>query len=239
MSDSQDRIAVVTGASRGLGRAIALGLAKAGAHVVAIARPKSEGALVALDDAIQQVTGEPATLVPLDLTDGKGVDNLGAALFERYGRIDALVGNAGLLGPITPVAHIVPKEWDKTVAVNLTANYRLIRSFDPLLRAAPAGRAVFVTSGAVSKKRAYWGAYSVTKVALEALVETYAKEVGPEAALKVNLFDPGPVRTDMRAEAFPGEDPMSLPAPDDLVPTVLDMLSPDFPRHGERVSYQA
>jgi NAD(P)-dependent dehydrogenase (short-subunit alcohol dehydrogenase family) len=215
-----DRIAVVTGASRGIGAAVALELARAGAHVVAVAR--TVGGLEELDDRIRSV-GSTATLVPLDIRDFDALDRLGAALYERFGRVDALVGNAGVLGVLSPLGHVDPKTWDEVMAVNVTANWRLIRSLDPLLRVAPAGRAVFVSSGAARNRRAYWGPYSVSKAALEALVVTYARELEISKA-RVNLVNPGPLRTAMRAAAMPGEDPATLATPEDLAPHILPLL---------------
>lgn len=217
-----DRIAVVTGASRGIGYTLARELARAGAHVVAVAR--TTGALEELDDEIGGFGGS-ATLVPLDLTDGDGVDRLGGALYERFGRVDVLVGNAGILGPVTPMSHCSPKDWDKVMAINLTANARLIRSFEPLLKLAPAGRAVFLTSGAARRIRPYWGPYAVSKAALEAMIATWALELAI-TNVKVNLLNPGPMRTKMREKAMPGEDPMSLDTPDVLVAPLMAMLSP-------------
>jgi NAD(P)-dependent dehydrogenase (short-subunit alcohol dehydrogenase family) len=227
--DLTSRIAVVTGASRGIGRATALALAKAGAHVVAVAR--TEGGLVELDDEIRATTGHSATLVPLDVTDFDGLDRLGAALFERWKRLDILVGNAGLLGPLSPLGHVRPKDFEKVMAVNLTANWRLIRSLDPLLRLSDAGRAVFVTSGAARRFRAYWGPYAISKAALEALTATYAAEC-EGTAVRVNLFNPGPIRTRMRAEAMPGEDPETLQPPEAVVPGLLAMCAPSCDRQG-------
>jgi NAD(P)-dependent dehydrogenase (short-subunit alcohol dehydrogenase family) len=224
----ENRIAVVTGASRGIGYAIARELAAQGAHVVAVAR--TVGGLEALDDEIR-AAGSSATLVPLDLTDYAGVDRLGAALYERFGRIDVLVGNAGALGTITPLAHVDPKVWDEVMAVNVTANWRLIRSMDPLLRLSTAGRGLFVSSGAAKSRRAYWGPYSTAKAALEAMVETYAKET-EITPIKVNLLDPGPIRTAMRAKAMPGEDPATLVTPEALVPYILPLLSTDCEMSG-------
>ena len=223
-----DKIALVTGASRGIGAATALLLAKAGAHVVAVGR--TSGGLEELDDAIQAIGGS-ATLVPLDLKDGEGVDRLGGALFERYGRLDVLVANAGVLGPLSPLGHVFPKDWDNTVAVNLTAQWRCVRSFDPLLRLAPAGRAVVVSSGAAHSGRAYWGPYAITKAGLEMMARTWAAEA-VTTALRVNLFNPGPIRTRMRASAFPGEDPMTLPPPEDAAAAILPLCLPDFTETG-------
>lgn len=223
MPDSlKGRIALVTGASRGIGRATALALAEAGAHVVALAR--TVGALEDLDDAIQ-AKGGTASLVPLDIKDGDGIDRLGYTLFERYGKLDILVGNAGALGSISPLGHLEPKDWDNVFAVNVTANWRLIRSFDPLLRKSDAGRAVFITSGAAWKATAYWGLYATTKAALNTLVMTYAGET-VNTSVRVNLFSPGPVRTHMRAAAMPGEDASTLPAPEAVAPAILDLVKP-------------
>jgi NAD(P)-dependent dehydrogenase (short-subunit alcohol dehydrogenase family) len=225
----QGRIAVVTGASRGIGRATALALAEAGAHVVALAR--TVGALEELDDAIQSAGGT-ATLVPVDLKDYDALDRLGATLYERWGRLDILVGNAGVLGPITPLGHADQKSWDDVMAVNVTANWRLIRSFDPLLRASDAGRAMFVSSGAAHKCPAYWGPYSVSKAALEALVRTYAAETAT-TPIKVMIVNPGPLRTRMRAAAMPGEDPLTLRTPEELAPELLKIASADWAETGK------
>jgi NAD(P)-dependent dehydrogenase (short-subunit alcohol dehydrogenase family) len=222
------RIALVTGASRGIGRAATLALAKAGAHIVAVAR--TVGALEDLDDEIR-THGATATLVPLDLKDAAAIDRLGGAIFDRFGRLDALFANAAVAGPVTPVAHIEPKAWEATVAVNLTANYRLIRSFDPLLRASPAGRALFVTSGAARETRPYLGLYAATKAALEALVAAYAAEVAV-TNLKVNLLSPGHLRTRLREEAHPGDQPATLPPPEAVAPDIVRMLSADYAATG-------
>lgn len=229
----QDRIAVVTGASRGLGRSIALALAKEGAHIVALAR--TVGGLEELDDEIKSVGGS-ATLVPADIKDFDAVDRLGAAVFERWKKLDILVGNAGTLGKLTPLAHLDQKVWDDAMAINLTANYRLIRSLDPLLRASDAGRAVFVTSGLAKKCWPYWGPYSITKAALEAMVKTYAGEVAT-TAIRANCFSPGPTRTKMRATAMPGEDPETLPHPDDVAAQIVPLCAPDFSDHAAVYKY--
>ena len=226
----QDRIALVTGASRGIGRAAALALAEAGAHVVAVAR--TQGALEELDDEIRARGGDPATLAPLDLKDMEALDRLGAALHERWGKLDVLFGNAGILGDLTPLGHVDPKTWDTLMAVNVTANWRLIRSLDPLLRASDAGRAIFVSSGAAHKCTAYWGPYSVSKAALEALARTYAAET-VETPVRVMLVNPGPLRTRMRASAMPGEDPETLRTPDDLAPHILRLASPEWSETGK------
>ena len=222
------RITLVTGASRGLGRAAALALAEAGSHIVAVAR--TVGGLEELDDEIRRIGGE-ATLVPLDLKDGNAIDKLGAIVFQRWGKLDGLLGNAGVLGVITPVSHLDVKVWDEAIAVNLSANWRLIRSMDPLLRRSPSGRALFITSGAPRNLRSYWGAYSVSKAGLEALVRTYAGE-NARTGIRANLLDPGPLRTAMRATAMPGEDPMTLPEPKTITPRIVEMLSPSFDANG-------
>jgi NAD(P)-dependent dehydrogenase (short-subunit alcohol dehydrogenase family) len=235
VGDLSGRVAVVTGASRGIGRAAALGLAKAGAHIVAIAR--TPGALEELDDEIT-AAGSAATLVPLDLKDYDGIDRLGAALFERWSRLDILFANAAVLGLITPLAHLDIKVWDEAMAVNVTANWRLIRSLDPLLRASEAGRVLFMSSGAAKTCRPYWGTYSITKAALDALAATYAGEVR-QTNVGVNVFYPGPTRTAMRAQAMPGEDPETLPLAEALVPDIVRMLSPDFGESGTVFDFPA
>jgi NAD(P)-dependent dehydrogenase (short-subunit alcohol dehydrogenase family) len=226
----QGRIALVTGASRGIGRAAALSLAGAGAHVVAVAR--TQGALEELDDAIRARGAEPATLVPLDLKDFAALDRLGAALNQRWGKLDVLFGNAGILGDLTPLGHVDPKGWDNIMTVNVTANWRLIRSLDRLLRASDAGRALFVSSGAAHKCTAYWGPYSISKAALEALARTYAAET-VETPVRVMLVNPGPLRTRMRASAMPGEDPETLRTPDDLAPHIVRLASPEWSETGK------
>ncbi|VUF14913.1 SDR family NAD(P)-dependent oxidoreductase [Methylobacterium dankookense] len=223
------RVAVVTGASRGIGRAAALALAEAGAHVIAVAR--TQGALEELDDAIR-ARGSSATLVPLDLTDYDGIDRLGAAINERWKRLDVVVGNAGILGNLMPVGHVTPKVWDQVMAINVTANWRLIRSFDPLLQMSDAGRAIFVSSGAAAKCRAYWGPYAVSKAALEALVRTYAAET-VNTKIRAMLLNPGPLRTSMRAAAMPGEDPLTLRTPEDLAPHLVRLAAPDWNETGK------
>jgi NAD(P)-dependent dehydrogenase (short-subunit alcohol dehydrogenase family) len=230
-----DRIALVTGASRGIGYALALALAQAGAHVVALAR--TVGGLEELDDAIR-AGGESATLVPLDLKDYAGIDRLGVALNERYGRLDVLIGNAGILGPTSPLGHVEPNAWDEVIAVNVTANWRLIRSMDPLLQRSDAGRAVFLTSGAASNVRAYRGPYSVSKAALDALVRTYAAETA-STSVRVNLFNPGPTRTRMRASLMPGEDPATLPRPEQVAEKVVELCLPGFNETGRLYDYRA
>jgi NAD(P)-dependent dehydrogenase (short-subunit alcohol dehydrogenase family) len=227
------RVALITGASHGIGRAVALTFVREGAEVVLVGR--TQGALEEVDNAIRALGGH-ASLVVADLRDGAVIDRMGAAVFERWGRLDVLVGNAGVLGVLTPLGHLDPAVWDEVIAVNLTANWRLIRSFDPLLRAAPAGRAVFVTSG-VAAGRAYWGAYAVSKGAVETLARTYAHEVA-KTTVRVNVINPGATRTRMRAQAFPGEDPQSLkPADDDaLMEVFVSLAEPACARNGETVS---
>jgi len=216
------RVALVTGASRGIGYAVASAIAAEGAHVVALAR--TVGGLEELDDAIR-IAGGTATLVPADLRDYPALDRLGAALFERFGKLDIFIGNGGILGRLTPLAHVDPKLWDEVMAVNVTANWRLIRSLDLLLRQSDSGRALFVTSGVARRVPAYWGPYAVSKAALEALVKTYAAETAT-TNLRVNLVSPGPVRTRMRAEAMPGEDPETLPPPEAVAAALLPLLDP-------------
>jgi NAD(P)-dependent dehydrogenase (short-subunit alcohol dehydrogenase family) len=228
------RVAVVTGASRGIGRAAAVALAKEGVHVIALAR--TVGALEELDDEIVKL-GSSATLVPLDLTDYPALDRLGAAIYQRWGKLDMLLGNAGMLGAITPVAHIEPKVFDSVMAVNVTANWRLIRSLDPLLRQSDAGRALFVTSGVTRHFPPYWGVYSVSKAALDALVRTYAAEIRQTAAT-ANLFNPGPLRTRMRAQAVPGEDPLTLRTPEAATADIVRLLSPSFTGNGVYFDFQ-
>jgi NAD(P)-dependent dehydrogenase (short-subunit alcohol dehydrogenase family) len=221
----KDHIAVVTGASRGIGRAAAIALAKAGAHVVAVAR--TQGALEELDDEIRTLTGEPATLVPMDIAEGDGLDQLGRALHERFGRLDVVVHAAAMLGPMTPVFHVDPKQWERTVAVNLTATFRLIRSFEPLLRKSARPRAIFLTSGRAIRPKAFWGPYGATKAALENLVRTWADEL-EQTNIRAVLLDPSVMRTRMRAEAMPGEDPNTLPDPSEIGPLVVELAQADL-----------
>jgi len=228
------RVTLVTGASRGIGYAAAEALAEAGSDIIAIAR--TQGGLEALDDAVK-AKGQSCTLVPMDLTQTDGIDRLGAIINERWGKLDGLMANAGMLGEITPVPHLDPKTWDKLVNVNLTANFRLIRSLDPLLRASDSGRALFMTSGVANTRRAYWGAYAATKAGLEALVQCYAKEA-EVTALKVNLLNPGATRTAMRAKAMPGEDPSKLPNPSDIAPLIVKMLSPEYSETDQIINYR-
>jgi NAD(P)-dependent dehydrogenase (short-subunit alcohol dehydrogenase family) len=231
----EKKIALVTGASRGIGRAAAVALGGAGAHVICVAR--TVGGLEDTDDAIVKAGGS-ATLVPLNLKDFAAIDRLGASIFERWGRLDAFLGNAGLLGTLTPLAQLDPKLFAELVEVNVTANWRLIRSLDPLLRQSEAGRALFVTSGAAHKHTPYWGGYAMSKAALESLTLTYAAEC-EGTKVKANLLNPGPIRTAMRAKAMPGEDPSSLKRPEALAPLIVELLSPSSSRNGELVNFQS
>ena len=228
-----DRIALVTGASRGIGRAVALALAREGAHVVAVAR--TVGGLEEVDDEAKKL-GSSATLVPLDMRDYPGLYRLAAALNERYQHLDILIGNAAIGGQRSPLDHIEPQAWDDAFAINVTANFHLIRAMAPLLRRAQAGRAVFITSGAATNARAYAGPYSASKAALDALARTYAAE-SSSTPLRVNLFNPGPTRTRMRAQVMPGEDPMTLPTPEEVAEKIVDLCRPGFSETGKLYDY--
>ncbi|MHC5653406.1 SDR family NAD(P)-dependent oxidoreductase [Stappia sp.] len=225
----EGRVAVVTGASRGIGYFTAKALAAEGAHVVALAR--TVGGLEELDDEIRAVGGQ-ATLVPVDLSDYDAIDRLGAAIYERWKKLDVLIGNAGILGGLSPLGHVEPKTWDQVMAINVTANWRLIRSLDPLLRQSDAGRVVFLSSGAAHKCKAYWGPYSVSKAAVEALVRTYVAET-MQTPITGMLVNPGPMRTAMRAQAMPGEDPQTLPHPSEIAPFLVDLASPENTANGQ------
>jgi NAD(P)-dependent dehydrogenase (short-subunit alcohol dehydrogenase family) len=228
------RIALVTGASRGLGAAIAKRFAAEGAELILLAR--TVGGLEEVDDAVK-AAGSRATLVPLDITDFPALDRLGAAIYERHKRLDILVANAAMLGTLSPLAHIDPKEWQKVIDINLTANWRLIRSLDPLLRASAAGRAIFVTASTGRTPRAYWGTYAVTKAALEQLAGIYAQET-EITPVKVNLVDPGKLRTRMRAQAYPGEKPETQPLPETATDIFVELAEASCQRHGERIAAQ-
>jgi NAD(P)-dependent dehydrogenase (short-subunit alcohol dehydrogenase family) len=230
-----DKIALVTGASRGIGAALALQLAEAGAHVVAVAR--TVGGLEELDDKIKAIGGS-ATLVPLDIKDMDGIARLALALYERFGRLDVMVGNAGILGVLSPLPHVEPKDFDNIFAVNVTANWQLIRTMDPLLRAAPAGRAVFVTSALSWAGRAYTGVYGASKAALDALARTYAAETAT-TNVKVNLFSPGPTRTRMHASGWPGVDPDTLPPPEDVAKAIVPLCTAACAETGKMYDYRA
>jgi NAD(P)-dependent dehydrogenase (short-subunit alcohol dehydrogenase family) len=219
------RIALVTGASRGIGRASALHLAAAGAHVVAVAR--TQGALEELDDEIKSIDREPATLVVMDLADHDGIDRLGRALFDRWGRLDILVHAAAMLGGLSPVSHVEVKTWDRCVDLNLTTPYRLIRSFEPLLKQSARPRALFLTSGRAIRPKAFWGPYAATKAGLEALVRCWAQEV-EIVGIRAALVDPAAMRTRMRAEVAPGEDPATLPDPAEIGPMIVELADADL-----------
>jgi NAD(P)-dependent dehydrogenase (short-subunit alcohol dehydrogenase family) len=223
------RVALVTGASRGIGRAAALAFAQAGAHVVALAR--TSGALEELDDAIQAVGGS-ATLVPADLADAAAIERLGPALLQRWGKLDILLANAGILGPLSPLTHASPKEWAQVFDINVSANWRLLKSVEPALQASDAGRVILMSSGAAHKCLAYWGPYSISKAAVEAMARTYANET-LKTPLRVMLVNPGPLRTRMRAQAMPGEDPQTLKTPEELAPHLVAIASPDWSETGK------
>jgi NAD(P)-dependent dehydrogenase (short-subunit alcohol dehydrogenase family) len=230
-----DRIALVTGASRGIGAAVALHLAEAGAHVVAAAR--TVGGLEELDDKINAAGGS-ATLVPLDMKDSDGIARLALALNERYGRLDVLIGNAGVLGTLSPLDHYEPKEFDNMLAVNVTANWQLIRCMNALLQRSEAGRAVFVTSGVAHYGRAYWGPYGASKAALEALVRSYATECD-HTKVRANLFAPGPTRTRMYRAAFPGSEPETWPTPEEVSKAMLPLGTAECTENGRLYNFRA
>lgn len=227
----KDRIALITGASRGIGRAVAERFAREGAHVLLIARTSE--ALEQVDDAIK-AQGGTATLIPLNLAHGPKIDALGPALYERFGRLDVLVGNAAILGRLSPLPHIPSQHWEQVLRVNVTANWRLIRTLDPLLRRSDAGRVIFVTSGVAQSARAYWAPYSVSKAALDCLAKTYANETS-DSAIKVNLVDPGATATRMRAEAYPGEDQATLCRVEDVAEAFVPLAMPDWTETGQVV----
>lgn len=231
----KDRLALVTGASRGLGRAMALALAREGAHVVVTAR--TSGALEELDDEIRAVGGQ-ATILKLDLKARDKLDQLGPVIFQRWGKLDILVAAGGILGPLSPLAHVAADAWDTVIETNLTANWRLIRTLDPLLKRSDAGRALFVTSGASAADTAYWGPYAVSKAGLEALAKSYAEELA-NTPVRVAILDPGPMRTAMRAKAFPGEDRSKLADPADVARYALDLVLPSFKANGAVLRYSA
>ncbi|MBN9467835.1 MAG: SDR family NAD(P)-dependent oxidoreductase [Bosea sp.] len=225
----QGRVALITGASRGIGRAAALAYAEAGAHVVALAR--TTGALEELDDEIRAVGGS-ATLVPADLADAGAIEKLGPALLQRWGKLDIMLANAGILGPLAPLTHASPKEWAQVFDINVSANWRLLKSVEPALQASDAGRVILLSSGAAHKCMAYWGPYSISKAAVEAMARTYANETST-SPLRVMLVNPGPLRTRMRAQAMPGEDPQTLRTPEDLAPHLVALASPDWTETGK------
>ncbi|MDA0663440.1 MAG: SDR family NAD(P)-dependent oxidoreductase [Proteobacteria bacterium] len=231
----EGRIALITGASRGIGAAVAKRFAAEGAHLILTAR--TVGGLEEVDDAIRAAGGGSATLVPADLLQMDQIDQMGAAIHQRFGKLDILVGNAATLGILSPVAHVKPDVWEEAFALNVTVNYRLIRSFDPLLRLSDAGRAIFVSSGAAHTAKPYWGPYSASKAALESLVRTYAGEIATTSAC-ANIISPGAVRTSMRAQAFPGEDPQTLAQPDSITDAFVELASAECLRNGERINAQ-
>ncbi|BCH33829.1 oxidoreductase [Mesorhizobium sp. L-8-10] len=226
--DLAGRVALVTGASRGIGYFIARELAAAGAHVIAVAR--TVGGLEELDDEIKAAGGQ-ATLVPLDLTDMAGIDRLGGAIHERWGKLDVMVANAAILGVIAPIGHVEAKVFDKVMAINVTATWRLIRSVDPLLRLSDAGRAIVISSGAAHSARAFWAPYAASKAAVEALARSWAEETR-NFPLRVNAVDPGATRTAMRAQAVPGEDPQTLPHPSEIAARIVRLASPALAETG-------
>ncbi|HEU5018889.1 MAG TPA: SDR family NAD(P)-dependent oxidoreductase [Pseudolabrys sp.] len=230
-----NRIALVTGASRGIGAALALQLAGAGAHIVAVAR--TVGGLEELDDKIR-AAGGAATLVPLDVKDHDGIARLALALNERYGRLDVLVGNAGILGPLSPLGHIDPKDWDNVLAINVTANWHLIRTMDVLLRRSQSGRAVLITSGLSWRGLAYCGPYAASKAALNALVQAYASET-ESVGLKVNAFNPGPTRTRLYASGWPGVDPDTLPTAEEVAKTIVPLCAEPCNETGKVYDFRA
>jgi NAD(P)-dependent dehydrogenase (short-subunit alcohol dehydrogenase family) len=227
------RIALVTGASRGIGRAVAVRFAQEGAHVIAYAR--TQGGLEELDDEIVKITGNHATLVAESLTDFEKIDRTGGAIFQRWGKLDVLVASAAMLGQLSPLQSYTPKMWTEVFDLNVHANWRLIRSLDPLLRTSESGRAIFVTSSVARRPAMYWGPYAASKAALEQMAKVYAAEIA-HTRMKVNILDPGRVRTKMRAQAYPGEDPSTLPAPESVTDAFVDLAAADCTRNGEIVN---
>ena len=226
----QGRVALITGASRGIGRAVALRFAQEGAQLILCARTK--GALEKLDDEILELTGDNVTLAPIDLSDFDAIDHMAAAVFERFKRLDVLIGNAGLLTPLKPMPQVKPEDWDQIINVNLTANYRLLRSLDPLIRASEAGRAIFVSSTVTQGTWPFWGAYAVSKAGLETMVKTYASE-NKKSNIKANILNPGPTRTTMRPIAYPGEDPESTKLPEDVTEYFVQLAEVSCNLNGE------
>lgn len=235
MSRLSGRIALVTGASRGIGAAVAKRFAAEGAHVILTAR--TVGGLEEVDDAILKATGRNATLVPFDLRDYDKIDQLGFSIYERFGKLDILVSNAGALEALGPIAQYDPKLWSRVMDLNVTANYRLIRSLDRLLRTSESGRAIFVTSAAAKAPYPYWSPYGASKAALEMIVKTYAMEIAA-SPLRVNLIDPGVVATKLRTQAFPGEDSKTIAQPDEITDRFVDLAEAACTLHGEIISAQ-
>jgi len=224
------RLALVTGATRGIGRAVALAYAREGAHLILVGR--TTGALEEVDDEVRMAGGS-ATLLTLNLKQQDKIDGLGPTIYQRWGKLDILVGNAGILGPLSPLGHVSADAWSEVIEINLTANWRLIRTLDPLLRRSDAGRAIFVSSGVAVTPRAYWGPYATSKAALDALARTYAAETVNTSNIRVMLINPGPLRTLMRAKAMPGEDPSTLRAPQELAPKIVAICSPEWTETGK------
>lgn len=230
----EGRVALITGASRGIGAAVAEAYAREGAHLILVAR--TVGGLEETDDRVK-AAGGTATLVPMDITDTAAMGRLGASILERWGKLDILVANHGVLGALMPIHQYDPKIWDEVMTVNLKACHNLIRVMDPLLRASDSGRSIFLTSGAAVGERPFWGAYAVSKAALEAMIRAYAAETRG-FSMRVNMVNPGATRTGMRAAAFPGEDPMTLKTPEDIAPVFIDLATVECERHGARVDAQ-
>jgi|TARA_B100000029_G_scaffold516805_1_gene634674 NAD(P)-dependent dehydrogenase (short-subunit alcohol dehydrogenase family) len=230
----ENRIALITGASRGIGAAVAKHFAAEGAHVILIAR--TIGGLERIDDEIKSLGGS-ATLLPCDLNDLDRIDNIGPSLLERFGRLDILIGNAAILGTMTPLTHYKTKSWEEVFDVNVHANWRLMRVAEPLLKLSDAGRAIFVTTSATKNPKAYWGAYAITKSALETMTKVWASELN-NTSVRVNLLSPGPTLTKMRQTAFPGENPSTLKTPDTLGHIFLQLASPNCEAHGELIEFQ-
>lgn len=228
-NDLEGKVILVTGASRGIGYAVAKEAARRGARIISVAR--TIGGLEELDDEIQ-AHGCETTIVPLDLNDGAGVDRLGKAIFDRWGRLDGLIVNAAMLGPISPLSHIAPKDFSKVMETNVIAPFRLVRSLDVLLKASDAGRVVFVSSSSATSAKPYWGLYAASKAALNAMAKSYAGEL-VNTKVRVNVFYPGAVRTGMRAKAVPGEDPATLQTPADIAPQLVDLVSPELDQSGQ------
>lgn len=226
------KTAVITGASRGIGASVAKEFARLGAHVILIAR--TIGGLEKVDDEIKAFGGK-STLMPLDLFELDQLDQLGPTLYQHFPKIDIFIGNAAMLGTLAPLGHLKPDEFSRVMDLNVMANFRLIRTLDPLLKASEAGRVVFVTSGITQDLKSYWGEYAVSKVALEALAKVYAAECA-NTNVKVNILDPGRVRTAMRAQAYPGEDPALRPHPDDITSYFVDLVKDDCDKNGEIIA---
>lgn len=233
MKRLEGRIALITGASRGIGRAVAKRFAAEGAHTILVAR--TQAALEELDDEIRAETGVESTLLPLDVTDGDSLDKVGAAMYERFGRLDALIANAGTLGTLSPIHHTDPKVWQNVIDLNLTSCWRLTRSMDPLLRASDSGRAIYVTSTVGHKPRAFWSAYAVSKAGLEMMARVYAEET-KKTNIRVNIVNPGATRTGMRAAAMPGENPEDVKSPESIAHVFVELASADCTRHGELIT---